>query len=221
MCARDEAGSGHDDGHLGSADPAEVLALVEGQRAEAQQQLDVDSSLLYLCWGAAWLPGYLLLYLGSSEGKEPSIPLAVAGAAFAGLMVAAGVATAAHIYGRVHGIRGPSSTQGTMYGLSWLAAFATMTGLGAGLSRAGMSDEVGDLYFFGAPGIIVGLLYLAGGSLWLDRIMYAFGAWLIAVFTAATLVGTPAGYLLAAGLGGGGFVLTGLWVRQRRGATAT
>jgi len=184
------------------------------------RQLDVDSALLYLCWGAAWLPGYSLLYLGSSEGKDASIPLAVAGWAFAGLMVAALVVTAAHVYSRVHGLRGPSSTQGTMYGLSWFLAFAAMTGLGAGLARAGMSDEVGDLYFFGAPGIVVGLLYLAGGALWLDRTMYALGAWLLAVFTAATLLGTPAAYLVAAGLGGGGFVVAGLWARTRQRGSA-
>lgn len=209
-------GGGPDDDDLRAAGPTEVLALVEHQRHQALRQLEVDSSLLYLCWGVATLVGHTALYLGSSQGREPTIAPAVSAVVFAGLLVAAAVVTAAHIYRRVHGVRGPSSTQGTMFSLSWVLGFAAMSGIGSGLLRAGMSDELGDLFFFAVSGLIVGLLYLAGGALWLDHSMYALGAWVIAVFTAATLVGLPLGYLLAAGLAGGGFVCTGLWLRTRQ-----
>ena len=208
--------AGRDDESLTPTGPAEALAVVAEQRARAVRQLDVDSGPLYLWWGTATLLGYAALYLGASKGQEPTISPTVSGATFAGLLVAAAAVTAAHIYSRVRGIRGPSATQGAMYSLSWVLGFAATSGIGSGLLRAGMSDELADLYFFAAAGLIVGLLYLAGGSLWLDRSMYALGAWLIAVFTAATLVGLPLGYLMAGGLGGGAFLFAGLWLRTRQ-----
>ena len=211
----DGSAAGRDD-NLTPTGPAEALALVEEQRARAVRQLDVDAGPLYLWWGAATLLGYTALYLGSSEGQEPTISPTVSGVIFAGLLVVAAAVTTAYIYSRVHGIRGPSATQGAMYSLSWVLGLAAMSGIGSGLLSAGMSDELADLYFFATAGLIVGLLYLAGGALWLDRLMYALGAWLIAVFTAATLVGLPFGYLLAAGLGGGAFLLAGLWLRTRQ-----
>jgi len=212
-----------DAGDLGPAGPAEVLAVVENQRHHALRQLDVDSSLLYLCWGTAMLLGYAALYLGSSHGREPTIDPTVSGFVFSGLLVAAAVATGVHIYRRVRGLRGPGSTQGSMYSLSWVLGFAAMSVMGSGLIRAGMSDELADLFFFAVSGLIVGLLHLAGGAVWLERSMYALGAWVIAVFSAATLVGLPLAYVLAAALAGGAFLGTGIWLRlrQRDGAATT
>ena len=72
------------------------------------------------------------------------------------------------------------------------------------------------MYYFAAPGLIVALLYLSGGALWQDRLMYGLGAWFVAVFGAATVLGPPEHLLLAAVLGGGAFLGAGLWERRRR-----
>ena len=200
---------------LGAAEPTQVMALLEQQRSGAVRELSVDSSLLYLFWGTAWALGYTALFLASFPGDEAVLPLSFAGWVFAALLIAAGAATALHIRRRVRGIRGPSSEQGTMYGLAWFLGFAGMAAIGEGLSRAGMSDSAQDLYYFAAPGLIVALLYLGGGTLWQDRVMYGLGAWFIVVFGAATVLGAPENHLLAALLGGGAFLVAGLWERRR------
>jgi len=201
-----------------AGDPQDMLATLQSQSLEARRQLDVDSRLLYLVWGAAWVVGFLALYLSTPYGRTPTISAAVGGLSFAALMLLAGAVTAVHTSRRVRGIRGASSTQGTMYGLAWGFGFSAMFVIGIGLSRAGATDELMATYFAAAPGLVVGLMYLFGGTLWQDRLMYLLGVWIVAVFSAASVVGPPHSYLIMAGLAGGGFVAAGLLVQRAQAA---
>ncbi|MGH3740181.1 MAG: hypothetical protein ACRDT1_02470 [Micromonosporaceae bacterium] len=193
---------------LDGADPRDVLALLESERAQAAASMIVDGRFLYLTWGVAWVLGFLGLYL--SDGRTPTVPPVLAGIGFAALLMAAGTVTAIHTSRRVRGIRGRSSTQGSMYGFSWVLGFAAMTIMGIGLLRAGMDEHLASLYFSSISGLVVGLLYLGAGAMWQDRIMYATGAWMLVVFAGAALAGPPVHHLLMAIFGGGGFIIAGI-----------
>ena len=77
----------------------------------------------------------------------------------------------------------------------------------AGAERAGVSRDIIGLLRSAGAGLVVGLLYLAGGALWQDRVQYGLGLWILLASRAGALVGTPGIYLVMSLAGGGGFLL--------------
>ena len=65
---------------------------------------------------------------------------------------------------------------------------------------------------------MTGLIYVVGSAIWLDRVMFSVGLWLLAITAAGTWTG-PVGLLLTGALaGGGGFLVAAalLWLRSRK-----
>ncbi len=170
--------------------------------------------MLFGVWGIAWLLGDLLLWVSRSAPDGRPAPWAFA--CFFLLIAGAVATTMVHTISRGRGVSGPGATAGAMYGWAWTIGFAALTLIMLGLNRAGLDGEVLGLAWFSLPSLVVGLLYLAGGAMWLARELYVLGSWILLAGSAATLVGFPGAYLVLALAGGGGFLLMAL-VEHLRG----
>lgn len=196
---------GDDDLEETPLDPAASLALVEAQRRAVRRVVEPDNRLLFGVWGVAWLLGNLLLWM--SRPAVDARPEPWAFVCYSLLIAGAVAVTMVHTISRGRGVSGPGATAGAMYGWAWTIGFAALTLIMVGLQRAGLDGEVLGLAWFSLPSLLVGLLYLAGGAMWLARELYLLGAWILLVGSAATLVGFPGTYLVLAFAGGGGFLL--------------
>src|SRR5690606_5712754 len=74
--------------------PAEMMRLIEEQRAVAVRRLGGDPLMLYAPWGLAWLVGFGALFLHYGLSGEPYLPISYWTALtvlFIGMAVAAAV----------------------------------------------------------------------------------------------------------------------------------
>lgn len=204
------------DGDLG---PHEALSLLAAERTRTQRQLEPDVRLLYGAWGAAWLVGFLVLWTATTGQGPLVLPVSAAGATFAVLLGTAVVVTGVHVVRRSAGVRGTSSTQGAMYGWAWLLGFGCMAALMSAAAGAGASSDVLGVLAPAVSGLVVGLLYLAGGAMWQDRAQYSLGVWLLVASGVGAVAGFPTNHLVMGLLGGGGFLVAALVVAVR-GRTA-
>ena len=196
----------HDDGAGRTGlDPAESLRLIQESQQRARAATEPDGRLLYLVWGVAWLVGYLVLWTSArGNGGAPG------GLAFAVLFVllAGAIAiTIVHSVVRGAGTRGPSARTGMMYGWSWFLGFLAYPFIISGIADAGASDEVIGLVANALACVVVGLMYLAGGTFFGDTRLYVLGLWVLLTGGVATVAGMPATYLVMALAGGGGFLV--------------
>lgn len=198
----------------------ESLALIEQQRSRVGRDLAPDPVLLFATWGVAWLVGFTGIY-GAERGWAGLSPLA-AGLLFFALLVAGIVITAVHVARAGRGLRGVSSQLGAMYGWSWLLGFGCLFAINAGLARqdGGLTGEQWALFGPAGSLLVVGLMYLAGGVMWRDRVQYGLGVWILATDAASVFAGVPGNSLVLAIAGGGGFLAAAAWfaVQRRRGA---
>lgn len=211
-------------------DPAESLRIIAAQQDKVRST-EVDGRVLFGLWGAAWLVGYLALYLTANgtlgggrttpEGVLTPSPLAYS--VFALLIAGAMAATIVYSIRAGTGVQGVTARTGVMYGWSWCIGFIGMSVIIGGLAKAGASDEVIVLAANALACLVVGIMYLAGGALWQDTRQYVLGIWIIAVAAVALYVGLPNTFLVMAVLGGGGFFVGALGdhlAGQRRKARA-
>lgn len=197
--------------------PAETLALVDDHRHRTVQALTIDPRVLYGVWGAAWGVGFAAIWVtaGGPQGAYRTPPGWV-GAMFGVVIVTAGVVTAVHVGRATRGVRGVSAQVGAMYGCAWWLGFAGFTALLVALARAGASEQVLAVFAPAASCLLVGVLYLAGGAVWRDRVQYGLGGWIVVVTAVGALTGLPGLYLVMSVAGGGGFLLAAAWFAVRR-----
>jgi hypothetical protein len=181
-----------------------ALAIVEDAERSTRRQLNGNTSLIYLLWGLAWIAGYGALE-GSRRGwlpLDPDSALIVLGVA----LLTATVTTVALSMRSALGIRGHSAFQSRMHGASWAAGFLIMGLLSMSIGRAVDDFWMRGMLINSTAVLIVGLLYVAGGTTFNDRRQCYLGLWLLAV-TAAALLSGP-GHFLAVYLylGAGGML---------------
>jgi hypothetical protein len=126
----------------------------------------------------------------------------------------------AQLVRRGRGVRGPSRTVAASFGWSWLLALAGVFALNIGLSQHGLPASLAPLLWPGSSSVVVGVLYLAGGLLFADRVQYGLGAWMLAVGAGSVLAGWPANFAVLALAGGGGFLAAALCTVMRTRARA-
>lgn len=199
------------------ADPAAALALVEAEQARTAAALEPDPRVVYGTWGAGWLAGFLALWCWASDAAPFRLPGAVAGIAFAVCIAGSMALTVGHITRRGAGIRGASSRVGAMYGWTWSLGFLCVVAIMSSLYRSGIDDDLGALLWCVLSALVVGLLYLAGGALWQDRVQYGLGAWILVAAAAGALAGFPSVYLVMGVGGGGGFLAAAAFFASRGG----
>ena len=195
--------------------PQESIALINAQRAAMRHRIDIDPTPIYAAWGLAWLLGWGSLYLALAPGIR-LMPVWIAGVLTGLLHGAALVVSIVKGVRAGWGIHGPSKDTGAMYGWSWTLGFAALTAVNIGLTRYGMPDDVVRLLWSGTSLVLVGVLFLAGGALWHDRVQYGVGLWILAAAAASVFAGVPGNYLVLALAGGGGFLLQAAFYASRR-----
>lgn len=199
------------------ASPRESLALIETQREEAVRQLRVDPVPIVGAWGVAWLVGFGAVYLASAKGPGPFLPAWAAAVLLGALFAVAVVVSVGEGVRRGRGVDGPSRQVGAMYAWSWALAFAGLFAVNRGLAHQGLPADLRPLVWSGSALLVVGLLYLATGVLWRDRVQYGLGAWTLVVGAASVSAGIPANFAVLSLAGGGGFlVAAGLLLAGRR-----
>ncbi|MET7996620.1 hypothetical protein ABZU76_37630 [Amycolatopsis sp. NPDC005232] len=198
---------------------AESLNLIARQNERTRRELGASPARLLGVWAFTWLVGWGLVYLADDSHASPLMPGWVAGIVVAVLFVAA-IAYSAYYGGRIsRGIRGPSRRTGAMYGWSWMISFAALSLINVRVMNLGDLDpHTISLLWSGTSLLLTGVLYLAGGMLWQDKLQYGFGAWIIVCGGASVLVGVPGNFLVLSLAGGGGFLVASLvyFVRERR-----
>ncbi|HEX2297416.1 MAG TPA: hypothetical protein VHH34_02665 [Pseudonocardiaceae bacterium] len=197
---------------------AESLAVIERQRAQVGRELDVNPAVLYAVWGLAWALGFGALALTAAELVP--VPLWVGGVVFAAMLVAAMVITGVHIARATRGIRGVSAEVGAMYGWSWALGFGALAAINSALIGAGLTEDQVALLWPATSLLIVGVLYLAGGALWRDRVQFGLGVWVLLTDAVSVFAGVPGNYVVLAVAGGGGLLVAAAWFATSRGRAA-
>ena len=192
---------------------ADALAIIEEGRSRTAAGLTPNLVLMYGVWGVAWMVGFGVSYVLSADLLD--IPPALVITLIAATFVSAVVISIVVGVRSGRGLRGPSETTGTMYGISWMIA---LTGLGLLLGGIQLPDDVAGLVYPASFVLLVGVMYLFGGTLWNDRLQYGLGIWLIVVAAMSTFLGNPNNYLVLA-VGGAGGLLAIAGYHAFRGAT--
>ncbi len=204
---------------LPPSDPAESLRLIAREQATIGRRLTPDSRLLLWPWGLAWLIGFGVHFLrfGPDERVYVDMPEFVPLTVLLGLITLAGIITG--VVGARAGrqVSGPSARQGAMYGFTWSVAFIGMAVLLSRISDL-LSAPDANLLWAGAMVALTGVLHMAGGALWNDRILYALGISISVVNVVGIVIGPGWHALVVAVFGGGGMFVAGLvsWLRTAR-----
>jgi len=199
-------------------EPDAAAALLQQSRERAHDALAVKQSRLYAAWGIAWLIGLGAMWL-SVRGQHPYRGPSGAAVAILAVLIAVAIAVTMLWVGQAtRGVGGVSARQGAMYGLTWAVGFAALFVIEGALSHTGASAKVMGVTYTVGPLLVTGLIYMMAAAIWLDRVMFAFGIWLLAVAAAGAWTG-PVGVLLAGALAGGGGFLVVAAIKAWRACT--
>lgn len=190
----------------GDLSPRESLELIRDQQQGAARHLYPDPVRLLAVWGVTWLAGFGACYLASSGARWHVVPGWVAGLLLGVGIVLSASYVAWHVARRGRGVQGPSRTAEAAYGWCWLLAFAGVFALDIGLTRAGLPPRLAPLLWPGTSAVVAGVMYLAGGLLFGDRVQFGLGGWMLAVGAGSVFAGWPANFAVLALAGGGGFL---------------
>ncbi|WP_328444073.1 hypothetical protein [Amycolatopsis sp. NBC_00438] len=195
----------------------ESLNLIAQQNRRMRRELGGGPARMLAAWALAWILGWGFAYYATRTGNVPGW---IAGVVVAVLFFAA-IGYTTYVSARSgRGIRGPSRTVGAMYGYSWALSSIGLSVVDIRITQFGSlsSDQV-SLLWSGTWLLLTGVMYLAGGMLWQDKLMYGLGAWMIVSSALSVLVGFPANFLVLAVCGGGGFLLGAIvyFAREKRG----
>lgn len=199
--------------------PQESLALISEQRDSAVRSLYPHAAPMLASWGASWLLGFGAFWLAAA--KPPVLPWWAAGTVLGALSVLAATVTGRQLM-RGRGVTGPSRAAGARYGWAWALGWAGVYAFNFGLMHDGLPARLAPVVWPGTSLLLAGVLYLAGGVIWQDRVNYGLGAWMLVVAAGGVFAGTPANFAVMA-LGGGGGLLAAaaaIGVPARRGRAA-
>jgi len=212
--SRPEGGGPWDAADIGedsSLTAVESWAVIEAQREQVRRRVDVDPAVLFAIWGVAWAVGFGAAYLAYGPGRV--IPAWSGPSVAAVLMVAGMVASAGYAISLGRGVSGPSRSAGAMYGWSWMLGFLCLAVVNTALIRRGLPADGAALLWSSSALLLTGVLYLAGGALYNDRVQYGVGVWTLLSAAGAVFAGVPGNFLVMAAAGGGGFLALAAYYR--------
>jgi hypothetical protein len=189
--------------------PREALALVESQRDRVNQSLQVNVALVHGALGVAWLAGFGIFYFtfGHGAGKSPEVPVWVAVVVIGVVNIVALMAGLGQTLRRGRGIEGRSWDAMRMYLWAWPLAYAGVYAADAGLQYQGLPERLAPLLWTGSAAAVTGVMCLAGGLFFRDKIHYTLGAWVLVTTAASMFAGVPGNFAVLALAGGGGFLI--------------
>jgi hypothetical protein len=196
-------------------DPQAAAALMQQTRQHTSDALRIKLPWVYAAWGVAWLVGLGAMWLSVQSRHLYHGPSTTSAVLLGILIVAAIAVTMVVVIRATKGVQGTSEMQGRLYGLSWPIGFAALFAIEGSLASHGASDAVMGLIGAAGPLLITAVIYLVASAMWLDRSMFALGAWLAVVTGVAVQTG-PVTVLLIEALAGGGGLLVAAAVLSRR-----
>ncbi|MBE1498114.1 hypothetical protein H4696_005214 [Amycolatopsis lexingtonensis] len=196
----------------------ESLDLIARQSRRNQREFGGGPARMLAAWAFAWIVGWGFTY--GTTRFWTAVPGWVAGAVVVPVLFLGAMAYTTYTSIRSgRGIRGPSRTVGAMYGYGWaLSALGLMVvDIRITWFQVLSADQV-SLLWSGTWLLLTGVMYLAGGMVWQDKLMYGLGAWMIVSAALSVLVGYPHNFLVLTICGGGGFLLASIvyFARERR-----
>lgn len=193
-----------------------ALGVVAAAQKRARRELRGNGALVYLLWALTWFLGFGTLH-GSRNGwipLEPTTALSIFG-----LLVAAGVGVTIVLFGRQsRGIRGHSSFTGGFYAVAWILGFTVMGALSSAIGVAVEDFWLRGMLINGIAILIVGLLYITGGTTFNDVVQVVMGVWFLVVDIASIVAGPEHFLTVFFIFGSGGFFVGAIVqaLRQRR-----
>ncbi|MCX4904385.1 ABC transporter permease [Streptomyces sp. NBC_00878] len=179
----------------------------------------LNNRLSYLSFGFAWLIGHGVNAMTHGDDPVLDLPSAVPAALLVVGLVAAVAVTSVVTARALRGVQGPQALVGNLLAASWPIGFGALFLVITALSEALDEQEVHTLMWPTASGLVVGLLYLAGGAAYHDRLQYTLGSWLALTSSAALFLdGANLYWALALAGGGSYFVAAALEPRRRADA---
>ncbi|MFB6512962.1 ABC transporter permease [Streptomyces virginiae] len=176
---------------------------------------EVDNRAAYLSFGLAYVLGHGTA--AASQGADPLLdlpgwlPTTLLGS---GLVVGIVLTTLAGLRAQV-GATTPEILSARLLGAAWIAAFTALFLAVTGLTSVLEQPELQSVLWPAGSGLIVGLLYLAEGSVRRNLLHYGLGVWLALTSTAALWFATPGLYWVLAVAGGGAYVLAAALEHRR------
>jgi hypothetical protein len=197
--------------------PQAAADLIRQAQEHAQQSLRIRLPQVYAAWGVAWLAGLGAMWLAVRGQRPYRGPTTVAVLVLAALIVAAIVVTVLVVNRPTAGVHGTSALQRRIYGWSWPIGFAALFAIEGAVANNGASHQASGVLAATGPLLVTALIYVLGAAVWLDRTMFALGAWLALVAGVGAWTGPVTALLVAALAGGGGFLVTaGVLARRQR-----
>ncbi|WP_194815101.1 ABC transporter permease [Nocardia sp. XZ_19_385] len=176
----------------------------------------LDNRPSYLSFGAAWLFGHGAYALSHGDDPVLRLPSAVPSVLLITGLAVALVVTIMVSMKAQRSATGHDAMVGNLLAASWLIGFGALFFVITALSSALGQDDLKMLLWPTGSGLIVGLLYLAGGAAYRDVLQYALGAWLALTSSAALFLDGASPYWVLALAGGGAYlVAAGLEPRRR------
>ena len=114
-----------------------------------------------------------------------------------GLIAAAAVTTIATIRDQ-RDVTGPAKTAGTLFGAAWATGFTALALLITALGQTLDNQLVHTLLWPTGSALVVGLLYLMGGTLQRDPLQYTLGTYLALLGAGAVFLDSPGHYWMLA-----------------------
>jgi hypothetical protein len=153
-----------------------------------------DNRQPYLAWGLAWLFGHGAFAL--SGGADPVLPLPdpVPPVLLGVGLVTAAVVTAVATARDQRGVTGAAKTAGTLFGIAWATGFTALALLITALGQVLGDPGVHTLLWPTGSAVVVGLMYVTGGTLQRDLVQYALGTYLALLGAGAVFLDTPGHY---------------------------
>jgi len=185
------------------------MAVIETQRQRAARRVNVSPTVLSAIWAVAWFVGFGCAYLAYGPGRV--IPALLGPVVPAVLIAVAFVASIVYSNRVGSGITGPSRTSATMYGWAWTISSLCLTVVNLALTNRDMPEHTAILLWSSSYLFLVGVMHLAGGALWSNRVEYGMGIWTLASAAGAVFAGVPGTFLVLSLAGGGGFAAMALY----------
>lgn len=196
-------------------DPAEALALLEGESGRIRRALDVRLPTQLLAWGAAWLIGFGVLWWDVRQQQPFTGPGVVSAVVFTVLLISAATVTGMLTQSATRGRGGRSARQGRDLGLFWGLGFTGFFVFAGGIGSSGLDPRAAGLLFAGGSVVVTGLAYLATAAVFGGAVERILGSWLLLLAAAGVWAGPVVFLLLIALLGGGAFLTAAAVTRAR------
>ncbi|MFE7479642.1 ABC transporter permease [Streptomyces sp. NPDC057552] len=197
--------------------PPPLAPALAAPRARAHE---VDNRAAYVSFGLAYVLGHGAAAV--SGGDSPWIalpgwlPVTLLGT---GLVTGIVLATRAALRAQ-RGAAAPDVLSGKLLGAAWVVAFTALFLAITGLTSVLGDPELRSVLWPAGSGLVVGLLYLAEGSVRRNLLHYGLGGWLALVSTAALLFASPGLFWVLAVAGGGAYALAAPLEHRRLRALA-